>query len=372
VSLGGGSAIDTIKAASVAIGSDAPVEELPHLDPEAVRGGIGHISVPTTLSGAELTRVAGITFPDRRGEARGRRRRHVPPGWGLRPFGTYRDPNRIVAGTTMAALDHAVELLYCDTHQPFTDATVVRALELLVRRMADWPPRNEASRADRQAGAALSVVGVANAGFGINHAIAHVLGARYGSPHGIANGIVFPHGMDFNRSASLDRQVEIARTIGVDVDGSEEDAAVAARDRCADLRETVGLPTRLRDVEVPDSDLSAIGADVLEDFTADSNPREVTREACRGSCGKLLATAVKLGGCHRRDRPGGQTAVVAGSTARVNRTIALELGRHGVDDVVNGTSEDSGRGRLSRTPKRWAGPTSSSRRTSTTTIRFPG
>ncbi len=114
-------------------------------------------------------------------------------------------------------------------------------------------------------------------GSGINTAIALHVGGLYDVPHGDANGIMLPHSMRFNAQASADRQALIAQAMGIDTVGmSDDDAAMAAADAVEDLRNSLGLPGRLRDVGVPEEGLELIAAATLHDRALATNPRPVT------------------------------------------------------------------------------------------------
>jgi alcohol dehydrogenase class IV len=279
LALGGGSAVDTCKAASAVVVTGRDVDDL--FDEELPRedAGLRHVAVPTTLSGAELTRVAGVSDPT------GVTKRALD-GDALFPDVVVYDPDvldatppHLVAGTGMSALDHAVELVYCDAGQPFTDAASISAIRRLVDHLPAAVAGDHDALGEVQVAAALSAFGVPNAGVGVNHAVVHVLGARYGVPHGAGNGIVLPHGMAFNRPAVADRQAMVAAAMGINTDGlSDREAAERAATAVSDLVSKLGLPERLRDVDVPEADLPYIAAEVLDDFTVDPNPRELTQE----------------------------------------------------------------------------------------------
>jgi alcohol dehydrogenase class IV len=121
--------------------------------------------------------------------------------------------------------------------------------------------------------ASLSGVG----GLGLNTATAHHVGGLFDVPHGDANAIMLPHTMRFNAEASADRQALIAKAMGVDTAGmSDLDAAMAAADAVEDLRVSLGLPGRLRDVGVPEEGLELIAAATLHDRALATNPTPVS------------------------------------------------------------------------------------------------
>ncbi|MBU1569767.1 MAG: iron-containing alcohol dehydrogenase, partial [Proteobacteria bacterium] len=88
---------------------------------------------------------------------------------------------------------------------------------------------------------------------GAVHATAHALGAHYGIPHGLANGIMLPVVMEFNVEEAADRYMMVADAMGINVDGMEPiEAARVAVQGVKDLKKEIGLTERLKDLGVPD------------------------------------------------------------------------------------------------------------------------
>jgi len=130
-----------------------------------------------------------------------------------------------------------------------------------VRNGGDLAARGQMLVAATMAGAAFS-----NAQVGLIHAIAHVIGARHGVHHGVANAVVMPHAMRFNNSAVADRYRMVAEAMGLDVRGmSDEAAGIAAADAVAAFAKGVGLPSLFRELGVPESDLEACAEAAMED-----------------------------------------------------------------------------------------------------------
>src|SRR5262249_57077513 len=98
----------------------------------------------------------------------------------------------------------------------------------------------------------------------LNTATAHHVGGLYNVPHGEANAILLPHTIRFNLEASAERQALIAEAMGINTTGMTPHAAgLAAADAVAQLCRQLGLPARLRDVDVPQEGLAAIAAATL-------------------------------------------------------------------------------------------------------------
>ena len=233
LAVGGGSAIDTGKAASAA--SSLPL-----------------VSVPTTYSGAEWTGFFGIRTPDRR---------QIGGGKGARPVGIVYDvdltldlPRADSAGTAMNALAHCVEALYPGE------------LEIARRGAAGidwWLPRVLEDGHDREARQGLLAAAadaghaLAEHGLYLGHAMAQAAGGTYGLPHGAMNALCLPPAMRFNAetvpnamtAVPLERVEQLARLGGFE---------------------------RLRDFGIPAEELDELGEKAAERPGAKANPRSVT------------------------------------------------------------------------------------------------
>jgi maleylacetate reductase len=227
---GGGSAIDTAKAASAS-------------------SGLPLVSVPTTYSGAEWTPYFGVRDPDKRMVGGGSGASLA--GIVYEPEFTLDLPRPASGGTAMNALAHCVEALY-----PGDLESARRGAALIV----EWLPRvlddlgSLEARTHLLEGAAAAGEALATHGLYLGHAMAQAIGGRYGLPHGALNAICLPAAMRFNADvAPLALQV-------VPVETAEELARLAGF-------------TRLRDLGVPDTDLEELGDAVAQRPGARANPR---------------------------------------------------------------------------------------------------
>jgi maleylacetate reductase len=283
VSFGGGSPIDTAKAAVHAIVSTAGAR-----DAGGAGAGPVHISIPTTLSAGEFTDVAGITD-----EATRIKHAVFDPRLAARtviidPNMTLGTPDWLWAASGVRALDHAVESLYSSRHHPISDPLAAQAIEVLV---AHLPPSLSAAgeaklehRSECQMAAWLAVFGVTNAGFGLSHVLGHQIGPRWNVPHGMTSAIILPHAMRFMAEAAPERFAAIARGFGIPFDTARpERAARQCIDRAAAFIAALGLPMRLREVSVPREELHDIAGFVAELMErAAVVPRRVTTDDVAG------------------------------------------------------------------------------------------
>ncbi len=111
-------------------------------------------------------------------------------------------PPGMTADTGLDALTHALEAAVSIFASPYTDAFCVQAARLifdaLPRAVADGSDIE--ARADMANAATIAGLAFSNAFVGVNHALAHAVGARFDIPHGRANAIFLPHVMRYNAS----------------------------------------------------------------------------------------------------------------------------------------------------------------------------
>jgi alcohol dehydrogenase class IV len=284
VSVGGGSTHDTAKglATLLAEGGDIHDYEIHFKLPDKVsipsltRPKIPILTLPTTMGGAELSRGAGFT--DHR---LGRKIVVADPGTIPRSIlidgkALATTPTAILVSTAMGQLRIAVETVYSRRHNPIGDALALHAITMLVHFLPRCAARDINTLLQIKTAACMA--SLANVGgLGLNTATAHHVGGLYNVPHGEANAILLPHTMRFNLEASAERQALIAEAMGIDTAGMTPQAAgLAAADAVAQLCQQLGLPARLRDVDVPQEGLEAIAAATLHDRALATNPRPIT------------------------------------------------------------------------------------------------
>jgi len=283
VSVGGGSTHDTTKGIATLLGEGGTIHdhqvifEPPDkiILPDFSSDRVPIIAVSTTMGAAELSRGAGFADKDL-----GRKVSVADPGTIPRYIiidgqALATTPMSILLSTAMGQLRVAVESVYSIKHNPISDSLALQAISMLVRYLPQCPGLDLDCLLNTKTAAAMASLG--SVGGGINTATAHHVGGLYDVPHGDANAIMLPHSMRFNAEASAGRQALIAQAMGIDTSGmSDYDASLAAADAVEDLRNSLGLPGRLRDVGVPEEGLELIAAATLQDRALATNPRPVT------------------------------------------------------------------------------------------------
>jgi alcohol dehydrogenase len=258
VSFGGGSPIDTVKVAAMALMKENGGRE------------ILHIAVPTTLSAGEFTPAGGVTDESARvkgGVADPRLQAKVVI---LDPALTVETPAWLWASTGMRALDHAVESSYSSRHQLVTDTLAAKAIALLeahlLPSLQTTGDEELEHRLQCQLAAWLSIFGMTNSRAGISHALGHQIGPYWDVPHGVTSCITLPHVMRFMADIAADRFGPIADGFGVRFDPKNaRSSALECADRTAKFIKKFEVPNRLRDVGVKREEMSRIADTVLEE-----------------------------------------------------------------------------------------------------------
>jgi len=211
IAVGGGSVMDAAKA--MRLFHESPqlsVRELslPFLDARKritafpqVKHAMRLVAIPTTSgTGSEVSPAAVISVGQRKVTLVDYSL--VPDMAIVDPMLTLTMPQEITADTGIDALTHALEAAVSIFASPFTDAFCMQAVNLILdalpracRDGSDLEARTAMANAATIAGLAFS-----NAFVGLNHALAHAVGARFGIAHGRANAIFLPHVLRYNAS----------------------------------------------------------------------------------------------------------------------------------------------------------------------------
>ena len=238
------------------------------------------VAVPTTLSAGEFNMGGGNVLDDQAGhKIRVRHPRLYADLIMLDPVMTEGTPDWLWLSTGVKAMDHCIERLYSTGNQPAIDAPVLAAAEMLFTHL----PKSRESDGDPEArlqclvAAWMSMMGAPNFAMGLSHAIGHIMGVKYSVGHGYTSCVTQPYVMEFNRPASAAKQALLARSAGIDTRGMSDDAAAEAAARAVDdFILGMGMPHRIRELEIPEADLPEIAKLVLTDGGTRSNPIPIT------------------------------------------------------------------------------------------------
>jgi alcohol dehydrogenase class IV len=282
VGLGGGSSMDAAKASSALLENGGSIWDYRGKD-LVPRPGPPVVCLPTTCgTGAEVTFVVVITDPSEHFKVVCAARNLASRVAIVDPDLVRSAPPQIVAATGADALAHAVESYLNLGSDPLLDSINIRAIRMIGANLQaavyDRDPEaiGQVSLASTMTGIAFNMN--ANA---IVHAASTPVTAHHGVPHGVANAIFMPAGIDFLRPACEEKLRDIAIALGEDVSElSAADAAVRGVDAVRGLLRTVELPDTLRayGLDPADLDIPTLVEDAMKSRNITNNPREVTRD----------------------------------------------------------------------------------------------
>jgi acetaldehyde dehydrogenase/alcohol dehydrogenase len=301
IAIGGGSVMDAAKA--MRLFHESPELNLhdlslPFLDARKriasfpqIEHSIRLIAVPTTAgTGSEVSPAAVVSVGNRKVTLVDYSL--VPDVAVVDPTLHLSMPQEITADTGIDALTHALEAAVSIFASPFTDAFCAQAVNLIL----DALPRAYHDGSDLKARSAMAnaatIAGLAfsNAFVGLNHALAHAVGARFGIAHGRANAIFLPHVLRYNASlptkfmpapgysayVAPQKYAQIAWILGIG--GSSESARRAQLfDRVQQLLVEVEEPASLAQLGIPRAEfegcLPELAKAAFTDPSMRTNPR---------------------------------------------------------------------------------------------------
>lgn len=257
LAFGGGSVMDAAKAIALSAANGKHPRELVGYF-RGLHGPAPIYAVPTTAgTGSEVTVAAVISDPEHARKLVIADTRIVPRMAALDPCLMTGLPAPVTAATGMDALTHAVEAYIGTWGTAYTDRMALAAVRMIVQNLPravadgqDLVARESMALASTYAGLAFTRANVGNV-----HALAHQLGGRYHTPHGLANALMLAPVLRFSLAAAQDKLAELAVHVKLGHEGEALDR-LAQRfvDAVSAMNPALGLPTRLdalRDDDIP-------------------------------------------------------------------------------------------------------------------------
>lgn len=290
IALGGGSAIDAAKA-------------IVFMGEQAGMGDLKLIAIPTTSgTGSEVTKFSVVTDDVDH-------LKYPLVDEGLLPDLAILDPELVLsvppsvtADTGMDVITHAFEALVSVNANDASDALAEKALLLAFQYLpfAYKDGNNVLAREKMHSASCLAGMAFNEVGLGVNHSIAHALGAKFHIPHGRANAILLPHVIRFNShlracfgnepSEAAKRYADISRKFGLPHDNVRI-AVESLIDEVKYMLRRMELPATLWDAGVSKEDFlrekKNIIAAAIEDPCTVTNPREINQDAIELLLGKI-------------------------------------------------------------------------------------
>jgi alcohol dehydrogenase len=242
------------------------------------------VQVPTTAgTGSEVTQVAIVTTGETT-KAGIVTPLFLPDMALLDAELTVNLPPHVSAATGIDAMVHAIEAYTSKIKKnPISDLLAKEALALMGQNIfkAVHQGHDRVAREAMLLGAMLAGQAFANAPVAAVHALAYPLGGHFHIPHGLSNSLVLPHVLRFNSKSAAQQYAELAPIVFSDCDfeGDAEEIAEQFIQQIEALIKRLDLPTKLKEMDIPESFLPRLADDaMLQTRLLINNPRDVTRQ----------------------------------------------------------------------------------------------
>ena len=277
VGVGGGSAMDTAKVASIIAHAKQPIAEMFGIE-LVEEAGLPLILIPTTAgTGSEVTHIA-ILSDEQEHLKKGIVSAKLFPAIAIvDPELTLGVPKSVTAASGMDAMLHAVEAFTSKNANGVTDTLAKRAMFLIANnlRAAFENGRNIEARSAMLEGAMLSGMAFANAGVTAVHAFAYPIGAEFHIPHGVANSIMMGPVLTFNTPGNPKKFAEAGIAMGLAASTSAEGTIAFMKQLADDIQ----IPKHLTDFGIRDEHIPGLASGVMKvTRLLANNPRELTHE----------------------------------------------------------------------------------------------
>ena len=277
IAIGGGSSMDTSKAIGIII-TNPEFEDVRSLEGLSAtkKPSVPIFAIPTTAgTAAEVTINYVITDVEKKRKFVCVDSHDIPVVAFVDPDMMSSMPKGLTASTGMDALTHAIEGYTTKGANTITDMFNLKAIELIAQSLRGAVDNTPEGREGMALGQYLTGMGFSNCGLGIVHSMAHGLGALYDTPHGVANAIILPTVMEYNKDAVGEKLRDVAKAMGVSGTEkmSKEEYQKAAIDAVKKLAEDVGIPKNLKNIVKPE-DVDFLSQSAMDDACRPGNPRD--------------------------------------------------------------------------------------------------
>ena len=286
IGLGGGSSLDTSKAAAILMTNPGPARKYINQTPMVIETKIPLFLIPTTAgTGSEVTAVAVISLPDK----------NVKWSVFVTPTLALVDPELMVslprsisASTGMDALAHAAESitnLNCNPHSDLYSEAAIKKIAKNLLTCCDDPnnidARSELALAANWAGMAFNIT-ITHVG----HALADALSCYLHTPHGLNCALALPETMSIVAPVIPERMRTIAEAMEIPLTGKEtgEELGKLVADSMRDLMRKIGIKS-LKEMGYNREQIVSFAPHVTANFLSTFCPVKIDEEAA----GKLLA-----------------------------------------------------------------------------------
>jgi alcohol dehydrogenase len=279
VSVGGGSAMDTAKAANMLFTNGGEIADYRGRSTPATPL-LPSIAIPTTAgTGSEVQSFALIADAETHRKMACAAPGAMPDIAILDPVLTLSLPREITAHTGLDALVHSVETAVCTARDAGSSALSTEAFVKIVTHLPRVleDPEDLDARDAMLLGSMKAGMAIERSMLGAAHAMANPLTANHGIPHGLAVGMLIPHVIRFNAAERPAAAIyaRLVRSAGLRRSRSHAVLAEHLADHIQELVRDCGKKTTLKEWGVAQSDVPALAEDAHTQWTAQFNPRPV-------------------------------------------------------------------------------------------------
>lgn len=293
IAVGGGSAMDTAKLASLLATDDYTVKDLldnPNLAVKTVKSCL----IPTTAgTGSEATPNAIVAVPEKELKV-GIVNTSMVPDYVILDATMVRNlPRKIAAATGIDAMAHAIECFTGNKANPFSDTFALEAFDIIINHIETACDDRDALDAKNKMQIAAFYAGVAIACSGTTavHALSYPLGGKYHIAHGVSNAILLVPVMQFNEPAIRSRlAAAYDRVVHGEKDcTTEEEKSAWIVNRMGQIVKHLDIPTSLTEFNVSADDLDdLVEAGMQVTRLLNNNVRQVTPADARAIYSQIL------------------------------------------------------------------------------------
>ena len=281
VTVGGGSAVVTARAAAIYLAEGNDLDAMctirdaqgrmqsPHLDLPK----IPQIIVPTTPNTA-MVKAGSAVFDVEAGQ----RKALFDPKTRSQSIFLHPDllmsaPAALVLSSSFDTLALAIEGLLSRGGDAMADASLMHSVRLLAQGLPRIGGDDDADlRLDMTLAAVLCGRGTDHAGAGAATVLGHAIGANHDVENGTAKAVLMAHVLRYNAGHAAEGVQKVAAALGLHGGGDPVDGICAA---LSDIFGALGVPQRLRDLDIVPEAFPAIAARGMDDWFLQGNPRPI-------------------------------------------------------------------------------------------------
>lgn len=285
IAVGGGSPMDAAKGIALLASNGGRIHDYEGAN-RIHRPLPPMLFIPSTAgSGSDISQFSIITDVGRSVKMSLISRTLVPNISVIDPLILQTKSEELIIAAAIDALCHACEAYVSKISSPFTEVQSLKAIQLIVDNLhtavKDRPldALEHLSIAGTAAGMAFS-----NASLGAEHALAHSLGGMFDVLHGLVHPVLLPWVMRFNLPACPEKMAVIGEILLGRKRRSAKATALAGIERLAEFCESLGVPTRLREIFPEKDRLPELCRMAVKDVCLVTNPRPANWEELLEIC----------------------------------------------------------------------------------------